>query len=207
MGPCDYQWFNYTSSEGLVWLGRKGNPIPLSCTLDRHFEAIDPSELWNSIQTQSKVHKKNLPTLGNGPTNSTSIVANAPGLTTPTSPIMEQHVEVNHPEGSNMTTVKYLLQDPQIQPGVMQSMLSMVTSLFTPNKLLSAGDNVPVMITNIPVSSTPNVETLDMNRELNSYKERLALELTNFKKQLETQSHIEVKCTKQNLKSEFNHEL
>ena len=86
-------------------------------------------------------------------------------------------------------------------------MLSTVTSLFTPNKLLSAGDNIPVTTTNIPVSSTPNVETLDMNRELNSYKERLALELTNFKKQLEKQSCIEIDCAKQNLKSEFNHEL
>ena len=36
-------------------------------------------------------------------------------------------------------------------------------------------------------------------------KETLALEITNFKKQLETQSHIEVKGVKQNLK--FNHEL
>ena len=46
-----------------------------------------------------------------------------------------------------------------------------------------------------------------MNRELSTYKERLALELTNFKKQLETQSHIKVECAKQNLKLEFDHEL
>ena len=63
------------------------------------------------------------------------------------------------------------------------------------------------MTTNIPVGSTPNVQILDMIRELNSYKERLALELTNFKKQLETQSHIKIKCAKQNLKSKFDHEL
>ena len=77
-----------------------------------------------------------------------------------------------------MITVKDLLEDPQIQPGMMQSMLNMVTSLFAPNKLLSAGDNIQVMATNIAASSTPYVETPDMNRELNSYKERLALELT-----------------------------
>ena len=106
-----------------------------------------------------------------------------------------------------MTTVKDLLEDPQIQPGMMQSILCVVTSLFTPSKIPFAGDNIPVVTTNMSVGSTPNVETPDMNRELSSYKERLALELRNFKKQLETQSHIEIECAKQNLKSEFNCEL
>ena len=206
-GPHDNQWFYHTSSEGLVWSDKKGNPIPLSCTLDLHIEAIDPSELWNSIQTWSKVHKQSLPALGNDPTYSTSIDANAPILMTPSSPIMECHVEVSYPEGSSMTTVKDLLEDPQIQPGMMWSTLSTVTSLSTPSKLPSAGDKIPVATTNMPVGSTPNVEILDMNRELSSYKERLALELTNFKKHLETQSHIEIECAKQNLKSEFGHEL
>ena len=32
-------------------------------------------------------------------------------------------------------------------------------------------------------------------------------ELSNFNKQLEMQSHIEVECAKQNLKSEFDHQL
>ena len=90
---------------------------------------------------------------------------------------------------------------------MIQSLLSTVTSLFTLSKLPSAGDNPPVATTNIPIGSTPNVETLDMNRELSTYKEKLASELTNFKKQLETQSHIEIECLKQNLKSEFDHEL
>ena len=89
MGPHDYQQF-YHTSEGLVWLDKKGNPIPLLCILDMHIEAIDPSELWHSIQTRSKVSRKNLPAFGNGSTNSTSIDANAPILTIPTSPIMEQ---------------------------------------------------------------------------------------------------------------------
>ena len=110
MGPHDYQWFYHTSSEGLVWLDRKGNPIPLLHMLDMHVEAIDPSELWNCFQMQSKVHKLNLTVLGNGPINSTTIDANAPLLMTPTSPIMEHNVEVSHPEGSGMATVKHLLQ-------------------------------------------------------------------------------------------------
>ena len=47
----------------------------------------------------------------------------------------------------------------------------------------------------------------DISRELNTYKDRHALDLTNFKKQLETQSRVEVECVKQNLKTEFEHEL
>ena len=169
-----------------------------------HSEAIDPSELLNSIQTWSKVHKQNSTALGNGPTTSTTTDVNAPTLM---NPMMEHHVEVGHPEGSSQATVKDFLEDPQIQPGMMQLALSVVTSVFTPSKLPSTGDNNLVATTNIPVGSTPNVETSDMNREPSTYKERLALELSNFKKQLETQSHIEVKCAKQNLKSEFDHEL
>ena len=87
----------------------------------------------------SKVHKQNLPALGNGPTNSTSIDANAPILMTPTSPIMKHHVDVSHPEGSSMTTVKDVLEDPQIQPGMIQSALSMVTSLLNPVNYLLLG--------------------------------------------------------------------
>ena len=83
----------------------------------------------------------------------------------------------------------------------------MVTSLFTPGKLPSTRDNNPVATSNMPVGSTPNEGTNDIQKELSTYKERLALELTNFKKQLETQSHIEVECAKQNLKSEFDHDL
>ena len=106
-----------------------------------------------------------------------------------------------------MATVKDLLEDPQIQPGMIQLALSAVTSLFTPSKLPSTGDNNPVVTTDVPVGSTLNVETSDMNREFSTYKEKFALELSNFKKQLETQSHIEVECVKQNLKLVFDHEL
>ena len=206
-GLEDYQKFYHMSSAGLVWLGKKGNSIPLLQLLYMHVETIDPSELWNSIEMQNKVHKQNFAAPGTGPTNSTTIDAKVPILTTPTSPIMECHDEVRHPESSSIATVKDLLEDPQIQPGMMQSALSTVTSLFTPSKLSYAGGNNPVVTNNTPVGSTPNVGTNDVHRELIIYRKRLALELTNFKKQLETQSHIEVECAKQNLKLEFKHEL
>ena len=83
----------------------------------------------------------------------------------------------------------------------------MVTSLFTPSKVTSTGDNNLVVIIEAPIGSTPSVETKDVNRELNDYKDRMALELSNFKRQLETQSCIEVKCGKQNPKSEFDTRL
>ena len=78
-----------------------------------HVETIDPSELWNSIQTWNKVHKQTLTALGTGPKNSTTIDANTLIMTTPTSPIMEHHVEVRHLEGSSIATVKDLLDNPQ----------------------------------------------------------------------------------------------
>ena len=114
-GPQGYHKFYHTSSEGLVWLDGKGNPIPLSCMLGAHVEAINPTDLWNSIQTRNKVYKQNIPALGHGPTNSTTIDSNTLLMTTPTSPIMEHQVEVSQPEGSSMVTVKELLEDPHIQ--------------------------------------------------------------------------------------------
>ena len=171
-----------------------------------HVEAIDPLELWNSIETRRKVPKQNLTALGHGPTNSTMIDTNAPLMT---SPIMECHMEMSQPEGSSMATVKELLEDPQIQPGMMRSALSADTSLFTPNKITpSAENNDPVAPNKVPVGCNPNnFETQDINSELNTYKDRLTLEPNNFRKQLEMQSQIEMECAKQNLKSEFDHEL
>ena len=99
-GPQDYNKFYQTSSEGLVWWDGKGNPIPVSHILGAHVEAIDQTELWNFIQTSSKVHRQNIPVLGHGPTNSTAIDPNTPPVTTPTSPIMDHHVKVNQPEWS-----------------------------------------------------------------------------------------------------------
>ena len=78
MGSQVYKKFYHTSSEGLVWLDGKGNPISLSHMLGVHVEAIDISELWNSIQTRSKVHKQNVRALGHGPSNSTITDATAP---------------------------------------------------------------------------------------------------------------------------------
>ena len=118
-GCQDYSKFYHTSSEGQVWLDGKGNPIPLSHTLGAHVEAIDPTELWNSIQTRSKVYRQNIPVLGHGPTNSTATDPNTPLLTTPASPIMDHHVEVNQPQRSSLVMVKDLLEDPHIQPRMM----------------------------------------------------------------------------------------
>ena len=102
---------------------------------------------------------------------------------------MECHDEVRHPESSNIVTVKDLLEDPHIQWGMMWSTLSMVTSLFTPSKLPSTGDDNPVATNNTPVGSTPNVGTNEVHKELSTYKVRLALELTNFKEQLDSKPY------------------
>ena len=187
--------------------GQEGKPHSPLQPLDVHVETISPSELWNSIEMQNKVHKQNFVASTTDPTNSTTIDAKVPILTTPTSPIMEHHDEVRHPEGSSIAMVKDLLEDPHIQPGMMRSVLSMVTSIFTPGKVTSAGDNNPAVTNEALIGSTPSVETRDVKKELNDYKDRMALELFNIKRQLETQSHIEVECEKQNLKSEFDHQL
>ena len=147
-----------------------------------HIETIDPSELWNSMQMRNRVHKQNFSDPGTGPTNSTTINSNVPILMTPTSPIMDHDVEARHPEGTSMTMVKELLEDPQMQPEMMQSMLSMVTSLFTPSKIPTTGDNNPVANEDVQTSLTPSMVTRDVNRELNEYKDRMAWELSSFNK-------------------------
>ena len=157
-----------------------------------HVETINPSELWNSIEMWNKVHKQNFVAPSTGPTNSTTIDAKVPILTTPTSPIMEHHDEVRLPEGSSIATVKDLLEDPHIQPGMMRSELNVVTSLFTPSKVTFTWDNNQAATNEASIGSTPSMETRDVNRELHDYKDRIALELSNFKRQLETQSCIEV---------------
>ena len=53
-GPQDYNKFYHTSSEDLVQLDGKGNLIPLSYMVGAHVEAINPTELWNLIQTRGK---------------------------------------------------------------------------------------------------------------------------------------------------------
>ena len=85
-GPQDYHKFYHTSSEGLVWLDGRGNPIPLSHMLGAHVEAIDPNDLWNLIQTRNKVHKHNIPIHGHSPSNSTTIDSNTPLMTPPPVP-------------------------------------------------------------------------------------------------------------------------
>ena len=138
--------------------------------LGAHVEAIDLTDLWNSIQTRNKVNKQNIPVHGHGPTNSTTIDSDTPLMTTPTSPIMEHHVEVSQLEGSSIE----LLEDPHIQPSMKQSALSAVTSLFTPNKSTQLPDDSddPVVLHKVSVTSTPNSNDLpDINKELNTYKD------------------------------------
>ena len=84
--------------------------------LGAHIEAIDSSELWNSIQTRNNVHRQNTLALGHGPTNRTAIDHKTPLMTTPTSPIIDHYVEVNQPEGSSMVMVKDLFKNHHIPP-------------------------------------------------------------------------------------------
>ena len=97
-----------------------------------------------------------------------------------------------------MEMVKELLEDPKIQPGMMQSALNAIISLFTPSKTVqSEKEESSGNPHQIPAASTSSHNDMtDINRELNTYKDRFTLDLTNFKKQLETQSGVEVECAK-----------
>ena len=70
-GPQDYPKYYHMSTEGLVWLDWKGNPIPLLHKLGTHVVVIGPTDLWNSIQTQNKVYS--VPAYRSGPSNSTAV--------------------------------------------------------------------------------------------------------------------------------------
>ena len=154
MGPQEYQSFFHMSSEGLVWFVRKGNLIPLSQLLDMHVDTIDTSELWNSIETRDKVHRQNFTAPGSSPTNSATIDAKVLILMTPQalswSIMWRQETE----RALSIVTVKELLADPQIQPGMMQFMLNAVTFLFTPSKATSTGDNNPAVTNEALIGST-----------------------------------------------------
>ena len=82
-----------------------------------------------------------------------------------------------------MAMVKELLEDPHIQPGMMGSALSAVTSLFTPSKSTQPPESEdPIVPHKGSTCSTPNsTDTPDINKELNTYKGRLTLNLNNFK--------------------------
>ena len=168
-------------------------PIPLSHTLGSHVEAIDPNDLWNSIK-QGKKYTRTAPAYRSGPFNSTAIDPNTSPRTTPTSPIVEHHVDMSQSEGSSLETVSELLEDPKIQPGMMQSAMNVVTSLFTPSKTVQAVKNDsqgnPHQMS--AASTSSDMDVTDITRELNTYKDRLALELTNFKKQLRAKLKLNV---------------
>ena len=107
-------------------------------------------------------------------------------MTIPTSSIVDHQVDMSQSEGFSIEMVKKLLEDPKIQPSMMQSVLNVVTSLFTSSKTIQpAKKDSPESHHQVPIESTSsNTEVTDINRELNTYKDRLALDLTNFKKQL-----------------------
>ena len=153
----------------------KGNPIPLSHTLGAHVEAIDPTELWNSIQTKSKVHRQNIPVLGQGPTSNTALDCNTPLMTTPTCSIMDHQVEVNQLEGSNMAMVKDLLEDlpHSTQDDAICTEYSNIT--FTPSKSTQLSESNDLIVPHkVSVSSVPNdTDTPDISKELNTYEDRL----------------------------------
>ena len=75
-GCQDYKTYYHMSTEGLVWLDGKGNPILLLHKLGTHVEAMDPFDLWNFIQTQNKKHT--VPSHRSGPSNSIVIDPNTP---------------------------------------------------------------------------------------------------------------------------------
>ena len=104
-----------------------------------------------------------------------------------------------------MAMVKDLLEDSQDDAICIECS----NIIFTSNKSTQPPESNDLIIPHkVSVSSAPNdTDTSDINKELNTYKDRLALELYNCKKQLEMHSKIKVECAKQNMKSQFNHKL
>ena len=86
---------------------------------------------------------------------------------------MEHHVNMSKSEVSGMETVKVLLENPRIQPIMMESALNAITSLFTPSKTVQhvkeeSSGNPHQM----PAASTSSHNDMaDINRELNTYKD------------------------------------
>ena len=91
-----------------------------------------------------------------------------------------------------METVKELFEDPKIQLRMMQSALKAVTSHFTPSKMAqSAGDDGSGSPNLISGASTHNNKAVtDINKESNTYEDRLALELNNFKNNLKLRAKL-----------------
>ena len=77
-----------------------------------------------------------------------------------------------------------------MQPGMMQSALGAVTSLFTPNKPMQAPENSdPIVPHKVPACSAPDdTDRTDINSELNTYMDRFTLGLSNFKKKTTTRN-------------------
>ena len=62
MGSHDYQWFYHTSSEDLVWLDKKGNPIPLlhacwTCMLKQEMFLICGTPSKHGVRSIRKIYQ------------------------------------------------------------------------------------------------------------------------------------------------------
>ena len=100
-------------------------------------ETIDPITLWNSKITRSnKVIPSEPPAHRGGPTNITAMTFDTSPINILTSPIIEHHVDMSQSESSNDSedTLKDILADPKIAPGMMQFALNVVSSLLSPKR-------------------------------------------------------------------------
>ena len=74
----DYCEHFHTNREGLVWIDRRGNPIPLDMDLSAHMDCKSPDDLWNHRKTRQGLHSKDLPAQRRAPSNSTAATQNIP---------------------------------------------------------------------------------------------------------------------------------
>ena len=83
---------------------------------------------------------------------------------------------------------------------MMQYALNAITSLFIPCKTIQPAkkDSPENPHQVLPALTSSDTDMTDINRELNTYNNRLALDLTNFMKQLETH-RVGLKLNVQNI--------
>ena len=89
-GPQDYIKCFHTSSEGLVWIDGRGNPIPLDMDLSTHVDYNSPDDLWNNRKTRQGLHSKDLPAQGKEPSNSTATTQNMPPSLSPSAQFCQE---------------------------------------------------------------------------------------------------------------------
>ena len=89
-GPHNYFKYFHTNSEGLVWIDGRGNPIPLDMDVSTHVECKSPVDLWNNKKARHRLHTKDLPSQGMGPSNSTAATQNIPPSLRPPAPFCQE---------------------------------------------------------------------------------------------------------------------